>query len=513
MSVDSAQHEQSILSENKALAPSLLEYTQNVLSIIEPGLKKLAERAIGTVFNPENSAPITTLASNSIREQLTYQLTKDPTIVDRFKQFGIGAVIDSKKLQDVNLLSSPELGDSYILRNMESIITFAQEEKIDVMLGRYSGDEIIAFFIPNGELSAEVLEEKFITWNKQFLAQSNPVNDRLQSLEQEIQRRHGIDAKIGASIKAVNLKDVTFSKKNNTRGRQLLGDVIDAVEHKIKPGKDNLGEQLLINMMEPRKLTYAYKEIPWFPELLPGSILDLFQEAKMQGADPAVAGAYAEDATFESLYPRLRVYRMEVFEEMIKKYTRKHGDIVLVKSGDPYLKWTNTFVSHHAGDERMLGIVDHPFVETAYLGTAQKHGSFIHMLPADHLEIHNRATQKIMAEQPEAVLDPDINKPTAFRVITSGITDTNGSTIYSRITPNTSKDEIRYIIELLGAEQTTNEITTLLTRVGAHVESLSNFIKFLSVRINRLEEARAISKKLNMPLDEKIAEFEAIKQK
>lgn len=488
MSADSIQHEQSIIPENKSLAPSVVEYTQNIIASLDPSLQELAKRAIGTNFNPEHGEQVMALASNSFKEQLRYHESKDPSIMDRFTKFGVAAMIDSNKLQDVNILTSGQFGDSYVLRNIESIMTFAKEEGMDVMLGRYSGDEILTFFIPKQEISADEIMTKFSAWNRKFLAQKDPFNDKLSGLLPELQQIHGSEFELGASIEAINLKDITFNMKEDCRERELLGQVIDAIEDKLKHGQQHLSTELLDNMMTTRKLAFSFNDNPWFQEKLPDSVYKLYLDAIDKGATPDEAGAYAEDATFESLYPRMMVYRMEVFEEVTNRF-RNQKDYVLIKSADPYMKWTNKYVSHSAGDKRMIGLADSDFVRVSYSATFQHHGSLLHLLPAEFLEVHDRTAERIVTSQPEADLNTDDDNPTTFRVITSTIRELDGTSSPAIITKETSSQDLWNYVDILRGEQTVNEITTLISRISLFSSAVDNFFEYLSVRINRLEEA------------------------
>lgn len=491
------QNESHQLAETAT--PLLDNLVTSVINSIDIRLRDLATRALGTRFHPEMGVPKSALAVNSFREQWQLLEQSDPNLAKRFRDWGVGSLIDSIKQQDVNLATNRNIGDSYILNNLESALSFAKDKNYDVMLGRYSGDELIAFFIPkDGPVDPNTLNDEFIAYNQAFLKKNTSLNAELNKVLPKLKEVHGYDLKLGATIKSKTVSNLSFNSKENMRDRQLLSSLIDHVEDKFAevPGykQSSLCESLVKSWQSPRQISdheEALKETSWFGSILPKSILDLYDLAVKSGISPAIAATYAEEATFEGIYPRMRIYRLEVFPEIARQHAKIHGKVAIVKSGDPYIKWTNKHVSHYAGDQRMIGLAkDYRF---AYDASAQHHGSFLHIIQGDLVEQHIKTDSALVHNQSDTPLDPHNHNPTPFKVTTNCINPGDNQEILY-ITPETTDEEIWEHAEKLSAQQTLNEIITLTERSGYSFVALRNLIKYLSVRINRLEEFMIVAK-------------------
>lgn len=472
--------------------PLLSQYIKSVFDSLDPNLASLARRAIGTNFHPEKNQSVTALATNSIREQWKVLTTTDPEITDRFRKWGIGAQIDSIKQQDVNLASSSELGDAYILRNLESIIAFAKSEKLDFLLGRYSGDELMAFFIPKESIEAKEIETKFAKWNEEFFKTKHPVNDKLQKILPHLKDIHGPKTRLGANIKATNLSGLKFNKKQDLRERQLLGEVIDATEEKLESGEDSLIDNLINTWSIERHIENMTKELTSLPTLLPKSIYKMYLHTTESGATQGKAMAYAEDATFEGMFPRLTVYRMEVFEEVVMQLSRSK-DLILIQDSDPYIKWTNKNVSHKASDNRIIGLSE--ATRPTIHHTFQANASLIHAIPLDEYKAYESTMGKLVEDQVEPTLNIDDHHPKPYHVITSKVFHEN-AWIHPVVTSQTTSEELWMLVDELRNQQTWNELATVISKIGFAGEAISNLTNILSNRINRIDLALEVISKL-----------------
>lgn len=483
MVVDSVASKENVYPQEHT--PLLSQYIKSVFDSLDPNLASLARRAIGTTFHPEKNQSVTALATNSIREQWKVLSTKDPEISKRFRKWGIGAQIDSIKQQDVNLSSSSELGDAYILRNLESIIAFAKSENLDFLLGRYSGDELMAFFIPKEYVDAKEIESKFAKWNEEFFNTDHPINHELQKILPILKETHGPSTRLGANIKATNLSELKFNKQKDLRERQLLGECIDATEGKLEPGIDPLVEELINAWSIERHIENMTNEVQWLKTVLPSSIYEMYLEAIQHGVNQGKAMAYAEDATFEGMFPRLTVYRMEVFEEIVMELSKKE-DLILVQDSDPYIKWTNKNVSHKAGDNRILGLreVTRPTIRHTF----QSNASLIHAIPLSEYKAFELAMGELVEHQVEPKLNKDDHNPKPYHVVTSKIYHEN-EWINPTVTSKTTPEELWTMVDELRSQQTWNEFATVLSQIGVAPEALSNLTNILTNRINRIDLA------------------------
>lgn len=456
---------------HQEIAPLLWERTQVIIEHCDPRLQQLEQRAICNNLYPiENGPPVPILATNSFPEQMKYlkTLPGNEDIAERIKKWGMGAMIDSIKQNDINRAGGCELGDAYIMRNLESIMQFAKSKGIDIMVGRYSGDELIAVFIPHQAMDAKILSAEFADFNKKFLQAKHPINEKLQSHLNTLRKTHGNTLTLGASVKAINLTNLKYSPSHTHRERQLLGEIIDHIEEKHQSGgESNLIDDLLYNWSLERKLPFdpeseVYKN--WLNKLLPPSIKALYESARQVGVSIEIAAAYADEATFEGLFEREKVYRMEVFGEITQKNIDKYGPVVMIKSGDPFLKDANKDISHHAGDIRMKKLADHM---TGMLATFQNHGSLIHLISHSDAPRLAEYWEEAQVKQPTANLDRSNHNPDTFFVVTTVLEeDEEGKPIFAMLNKEIDPQTIYTYLETLQVEQTWNELRILTIHAG-----------------------------------------------
>lgn len=478
---------------NESDTPLLDKLFANVINNIDPHLRALAARALGTTFHPEIGLPKSALATNSFREQWQLLTKDDPGLEERFAKWGVGSLIDSVKQQDVNLATDRNAGDSYILNNLESALSFAKVHGYDVMIGRYSGDELVAFFIPkNGPVDPEELNQNFLNYNKNFLSKNTQLSAKLNSILPKLRKHHGKNLELGATIKSKSIKDLALDPTKNLRDRQLLSTLIDHIEGKHSNNNKStakLATALTKSWNSERTIvdhSALVDQIPRLESLLPPSIKNLYHQAIEGGSNLATAATYAEEAAFEGIYPRMSIYRMEVFGELIKEKAKIYGKVVLAKSGDPYIKWTNKNVSHHAGDQRMLGLAE--TYGNTYETTAQHHGSFLHIINYEKYQQCKEQISRQEIGQDDADLNQKNHNPKPFCVTTMSTDPTGSEEIYF-ITPETSDEEIWQYIEQLGIAQTINEISVLIERAGGlSLVAINNLINYGTTRPNRIPD-------------------------
>lgn len=478
---------------NESKTPLLDKLFSNVINNIDQHLRALATRALGTTFHPEIGLPKSALATNSFREQWQLLTKNDPDLEERFIKWGVGSLIDSVKQQDVNLATDRNTGDSYILNNLESALSFAQQNNYDVMIGRYSGDELVALFIPKeGPVDPEELNQNFLKHNREFLNKNTQLSAKLNSILPKLRKHHGKNLELGATIKSKSIKDLTLDPTKNHRDRQLLSTLIDHIEDK-HPSNDKAGTILATALTSSwnseRKIVdhdALVDQISRLESLLPPSIKNLYHQAIEGGRNLATAATYAEEAAFEGIYPRMSIYRMEVFGEIIKEKAKIYGKVVLAKSGDPYIKWTNKNVSHHAGDQRMLGLAE--TYGNTYETTAQHHGSFLHIINYEKYQQCIEQASRYEASQLDADLNQQNHNPEPFRVTTMSTDPTDTKVVFT-ITTDTSEEEIWGYIEQLGIAQTANEISVLVARAGGLSQvAINNLISYGYTRPNRVPD-------------------------
>ncbi|GAB4026747.1 MAG: hypothetical protein Fur0011_3110 [Candidatus Microgenomates bacterium] len=496
------RHESPQIAESTT--PLLDNLITSVINSLDTRLRALAIHAFETRFYPEKGMSKSALAVNSFREQWQILEENDPDISERFRNWGIGCLIDSVKQKDINFATNHNIGDRYILNNLESVLSYAKHKNYDVILGRYSGDELIAFFIPkDGPVDPNTLNAEFITYNQAFLEKNTSLSVELNKVLPNLKKVHGNELKLGATIKSKRVSNLSLNNNENMRDRQLLTTLIDHIEGKYTeiPGytQSSLCDSLIKSWQSPRKINdnkEIHKETSVFESILPTSILDLYHQAVNSGISPAIAATYAEEATFEDIYPRMSVYRLEVFPEIARQLAKKYGKVAIVKSGDPYIKWTNKYVSHYAGDQRMIQLAkEYP---ASYDASAQHHGSFLHLIKGSLIQQRLDNDRELVDHQPDNTLSLHNHNPKPFKVTTNFIySDKEQKVLY--ITPNSTDQEILEYAKELSAQQTLNEIITLTERSGYSLVALKNLIRYLSVRINLLEEFTNIAKEIHSP--------------
>ena len=128
------QNESHQLAESAT--PLLDNLVTNVINSLDIRLRRLAVRALGTRFHPEIGVPKSALAVNSFREQWQLLEQSDPNLAKRFRDWGVGSLIDSVKQQDVNLATNRNIGvTSYTAEIDTAIKQKALRQALSLLVG------------------------------------------------------------------------------------------------------------------------------------------------------------------------------------------------------------------------------------------------------------------------------------------------------------------------------------------------------------------------------------------
>lgn len=281
-------------------------------------------------------------------ESMLHSLNNIPHNRDRFikllDQYGVVGSSDGIKIAIIDKNVDSQTADAIILNNIELLLSTADELKIDIILGKYSGDEDIFMLAPRHKNqfdgSRDNLRENFDTLLKQKIEQSYKKPFFAKAREALIQS--GVDQQLGLKAKYINphfvrpyvpnlyKKDqvsgkLTFSKVATPRLKHVMGSIIDATAG-------------LTSTIDTTSLDF----------------IDYLKSTKDQNIDEVL-----QNADLENMYSKkLHVKKIATLEKDIKKRCRHNPSeqLYLVRLADIYLKLTNALEGHTKGDHHMIAV-------------------------------------------------------------------------------------------------------------------------------------------------------------
>lgn len=476
-------------NEPQAVAPLYSAYTNDVLDSLDPRLHEVAISALSTQFHPEPGvSPTLGLNTASFKEQFQRYVSRDSGFIERFRASSIATYLDSIKTQDVNIARDNNLGDAYILRNLESVMAFARDNQLDVLLGRYSGDECLAIFVPQDpdhQLDPVWLDQQLTSYNRQFIDQNHPTNNKLREVLPIIRaNQHNPTLELGIINKSVRLADIQHATYHHEREHQLLGSIIDAT-HDQSLGNSSLFDSLLHSLQSRREIN-SEEEIRLLTSRLPASRAAMYNQLLESGISSPMAAAYVEAATFDELMPRAAVYRMEVFQELadaLATYYENTGGVVIASFGDPHIKTAN-LSSHALGDLRLIAGFEQVLAACPEMFIFKHNGSGLAIYPVNQLEdIQERFSSLIDTNSPPNLGTYDgITTP----LIIGTIYQPDGQPAF--ITTD-NRSELWNIVDGFRFTQSYAETSYLLTLCQIHAGWDTILTTRLSLRRNRLQLA------------------------
>lgn len=338
-----------------SITPKLTEYVRQIITHEPPELQNLALDAYTNSFHPKPAMGEATLEPTRALsiDSLPKQAQLLPTDYDLRKGLtnGIGLLIDAKNLQLTNKKLGHNVGDSYILTNMESMMEVAESIHAHILIGRLTGDEVVVFLLPqdhNTNLSP------YLENSDSGIEDETKINHIIKNIQKE--RLKGIqdamhDVELGLHCKAGLLRNIDPSYSDQNRLIDIVSHVTSGIERSLPKLPDNhsVVDTLMLDLIQKAPAKRSEKQLEHILSKLPPSMKAKLDKINKNDPNYAHAVDLAMTATWERLYGETEVMRPEFLFEMAQNLVKQNKgyDIVYIANQD--IKKANKH-SHDAGD-------------------------------------------------------------------------------------------------------------------------------------------------------------------
>ncbi len=460
--------------------PLLDKHHAATLNHLPSEIRELAAEAIETDFHPTNrEAPYHTLNTESFNEQAALIMSRHENdasySLEAALDHSIVVYADGRHVQLVDKHAGSTAADRYILGNLESLMQAAEKVEADIIIGRYSGDELVAIMIPrnyqNYDQSLwrdEVLKQTLEATNHQYFYQEgSPARPLTQFIEnttatQTTMRGESLNLGLDIKLKHLNAINVEINQDGHpVRERELLSYIIDGIEH---PQEESATSSTLSKLVcetisresvvheeiwDDREATLKNK----IPPSLRSRVQEVWQKTSETGMQKRTL-AYAVAATYERLFPEMEVLKSRFLYEFVHDWLEQNPEESLVMyTGAPiFLKDTNK-TSHRLGDQIIR--LTHQILKSLTLNKrghppidiicSQHRGTLISL--TTHRQF--RHSDKLNALQPRIENG---------EVAISCLDQFDGDKGYRVVSKYTTKDSFWWLIDVLRPEQARAEL-------------------------------------------------------